>query len=278
MRGNGDTQLVCNPVVDIRRADDGPDLIISSCSAVRGFIASALRPGQPGYATALALMNGDVPDPGALSPMDAGPLWASALLILPQEQVPAFAPPSFNLPPEPFRQRGFMEIPFCISPEMVGFLAGHYQAQVGAGTATLQANGPDRHIMNDDPAGRVVLRALLPAVQAMVGTTLRPSYSFASLYRRGASMVMHRDQVRCTYTLSVAIDHQPSPADGIAPWPLTVDPGNGEPLVDCLLPLGGGLLFRGRELRHGRKPLVADQSSWTLLLHYVDSGSEEILD
>ncbi|WP_207620708.1 hypothetical protein, partial [Oharaeibacter diazotrophicus] len=160
-------------------------------------------------------------------------------------------------------------IPACIDRATVDALVGHYRAAVARGAAPVTST-IDRNAMHDDPAGRVVLRALLPAIEAIAGVPLKPSYSYASLYRPGASMPMHRDRAQCAYTLALAIDHRPTPADGVSPWPLTVDPGDGTPPVDHLLPIGGGVMFRGTRLLHGRGPLAPGETCWTLLLHYVD--------
>lgn len=267
--------FIRNVAIDIR-LDEGA-LVISSFSTQRGFLAIELAPGQPGYAVALAVMEGGALDVDALSPADRGALWFAGLLILPIEQGAIFAPSTFDVRPEPFREQGFMVVPACVTAEMTSTLATHYRKQVAAGVAQLQVNGPDRHFIHNDPAGRVVQRALLPAVQNLVGKPLRPSYSYASLYRVGASMKMHRDRPQCAYTLSLAIDHHPTPTDGVSPWPLCVEPGAEAPVAECLLPLGGGLLFRGHELRHGRNPLAEGQTCWTLLLHYVDADFDGTL-
>ena len=81
---------------------------------------------------------------------------------------------------------------------------------------------------------------------------------------------VHTDRPQCKYTLSLLIDHQPAPADGISPWAIQIHVRPGADPVDCFQSLGGGVLFRGCELPHGRQPLAVDETCWTLLAHYVD--------
>lgn len=270
------SQFIANRAIDVR--SDGDRLIVSSFSGQRGFWDWPLGPGQPGHVPALSVMEGDPLDVDALSPHDVGPLWMAGLLIRPTERTEDFAPSVFAATAESFRALGYETVPACVTPAMVTTLASYYREQVATGRVEQIVDRADRYIMHNDPAGRVVQRALLPAIEAMVGKSLRPSYSFASLYHEGATLRMHRDRPQCAYTLSLAIDHRPLPMDGVSPWPLTIYPEQNEGPQDCFLPLGGGLLFKGRELKHGRKALPPGQTCWTLLLHYVDADFDGDLD
>lgn len=279
----GPTPFIRNPATDIRvmEADaDGPvRIMVSAYSAVHGFTETMLdRSDQPALAAALALAAGRVDVLEGLSPGVALPLWGSGLIILPPEQVPAFAPARFAISPDGFTATGFTLIPDCLTPAMVGVLAAYYRGQVDSGAARLSNGGIDRHSLHNDPAGRVVQRVLLPAVEALVGRPVKPSYSYASLYRHGAELPVHTDRSQCKYTLSLLIDHQPVPADGVSPWAIQIHPQSGADPVDCFQSLGGGILFRGQDLSHGRRPLPADEICWTLLVHYVDADSTGSLD
>lgn len=279
----GPTAFIRNPATDIRvmEADaDGPvRIMVSTYSAAHGFSETMLdRSDQPALTAALALAAGRVDVLEGLSPGVALPLWGSGLIVLPPEQAPAFAPARFAACPDAFAADSFALLRDCLTPAMVDILAAYYRAQVESGGARLSTGSVDRRHLHNDPAGRVVQRVLLPAVAALVGAPVKPSYSYASLYREGAMLPVHKDRPQCKYTLSLLIDHQPVPTDGISPWAIQVYARPDAEPIDCFPSLGGGILFRGCDLPHGRKPLAADETCWTLLVHYVDADFTGSLD
>lgn len=277
------TSFTRNPATDIRVVAtdaDGPlRIIISAYSMLSGFRETVLeRDGDPAFAAALDLGAGrdDVLD--RLSPDIALALWGSGLIVLPPEKMPAFAPSRFGASPDRFAADGFAQLPGCLTPAMTDILAAHYRTQVDSGAAQLSPGNIDRRQLHNDPAGRVVQRSLLPAVEALVGAPIKPSYSYASLYRQGATLPVHTDRQQCEYTLSLLIDHQPLPANGISPWPIQLHTRSGAAPVECFQSLGSGVLFRGRDLPHGRQTLPPDETCWTLLVHYVDADFSGSLD
>lgn len=278
----GPTAFMRNPNVFVRLLEidaAGPSrIIVSAYSAMRGFMETLLDRSDPSaFAAVLALARGeDILD--RLSPDIALTLWGSGLIILPPERLPAFAAERFAAAPEDFAANHFALVPDCLTPAMVAILAAYYREQVESGAAPLSKSDVDRRSLHNDPAARVVQQALLPAVAALVGAAVKSSYTYASLYREGAVLPVHVDRSQCEYTLSLLIDHQPSPADGISPWAIEIYPQAGAQPIACLQSLGGGILFRGRKLPHGRQPLPAGQSCWTLLLHYVDADFDGPLD
>ncbi|WP_445682890.1 hypothetical protein [Radicibacter daui] len=277
------TAFIRNPATDVRMVAsdaDGPrQIVVSAYSVLKGFSETVFdRTEDAAFAAVLDLAAGreDVLD--GLSPDIGLALWSSGLIILPPEKAAPFAPPRFTASPAAFAADGFALLQDCLTPTIADILAAYYREQVQSGSAWLTTDGIDRWQLHNDPAGRVVQRALLPAVEALVDVPVMPSYSFASLYREGASLPVHRDREQCEYTLSLLIDHQPLPADGISPWAIQVHARPGAEPVDCYQSLRGGILFRGRDLPHGRKALAADETCWTLLVHYVDAGFEGPLD
>lgn len=284
MNAASPTEFIRNPAVDIRVVEsdaEGPlRIVVSAYSAMRGFTQTALsRDGGPAFAAILDLAAARDDVLGRLTPEIGMDLWGSGAIILPPEAVEPFAPSRFVASAAAaFAADSFVAIEDCLSSRMIRLVAAHYKAQVESGAALLSQGNVDRRQMHNDPAGRVVQRALLPAVEALVGAPLKPSYSYASLYREGAALPVHTDRPQCQFTLSLLIDYRPAPADGISPWALRIYPRHDAAPLDLFQRIGGGVLFRGRELAHGRPALPTDQTCWTLLAHYVDIDFEGTLD
>lgn len=276
------TAFLRNPVSDVRvvETDSGgaSRIVVSTYSAVKGFTATILeRAAGPAFAAAIEIA-ADQSALDRLSPDLVMMLWASGLIVLPPETVSAFPPSRFAASPDDFARDRFVLLADCLTPEMVDVLARHYGKAVENGDVGLADGSVDRWRLHNDPAGRAVQGALLPAVEALVGAPVKPSYCYASLYRQGAILPVHKDREQCEYTLSVLIDHKPAPPNGVSPWAIQVYPRPGAEPIDCFQSLGGGILLRGRDLPHGRKKLSADETCWTLLLHYVDADYAGPLD
>lgn len=248
-------------------------------STARGFTkTSLLQDETPGFDAALALLAGDSDVLSGLSPEAAMALWSAGLIVLPQEQAAPFAPTEFATPQDFYARHGFTTIDNCITPAMTAALTAHYRALVAAGEMKRGDSQADRYAAHNDPAGRVIQQALRPAVERMVGAPIRGSYTYASLYCGGTDLPVHTDRPQCKYSISLLIDHQPAPAGDVSPWAVQVYPDPAGPPVDCFQTLGGAILFRGHEIRHGRGPLPADQACWVMLLHYVDADFAGPLD
>lgn len=118
--------------------------------------------------------------------------------------------------------------------------------------------------------------ALLPLMQTLVGAPIRRTYAYSAVYDEGAELLPHIDREACEYSFSFQVDYEPPQADGVSPWAiyladnepgdLTVDPAKD---LAILLPNGGLLAYRGRELVHYRTPLPQGHRSTSLFFHYV---------
>ena len=274
--------FVRNPAVDARvRGEPGrpAQIDVSAYSAARGFTkASLLRDEHPGFEAALALLADDAAVPAGLTPDAAMALWSVGLIVLPQERAASFAPAAFTTPRDYYAAHGFTLIPDCVTPAMTEALTTHYRARIAAGEMVRGDTQADRYAAHNDPAARVVQRALRPAVERIIGSPIKASYTYASLYCGGTDLPVHLDRPQCRYSISLLIDHQPLSADGVSPWAVQIYPDPEAPPVECFQSLGGGILFRGHEIRHGRARLPDDQACWVMLLHYVDADFGGSLD
>jgi len=270
--------FVRNKFVDTVIREHGQRLEVSSHSLTRGFIKTSLvQDEDTGFEAATALLAGNESILPQLSPDEAMALWRAGLIVLPNEHTPPFVPESVSTPREFYATNGYTLIEDCISPAMTAALVGHYRAKLEAGAFLRGDTQADRYKAHNDPAGRVVQQALCSAVAYIVGSPIKASYTYTSLYCGGADLPTHTDRSQCQYTVSLLIDYQPIPNDGISPWPIQLYPdANGA--TDCHQRLGGGILFRGCEIRHGRPRLPANDTCWVVLLHYVDADFGGSLD
>ena len=86
-------------------------------------------------------------------------------------------------------------------------------------------------------------------------------------YVEGAALEPHKDRAQAEFSISLQIDHIPTPA-GATGWPLcfTFDDGR---TVAADLAIGDAVLYHGRALTHHRAALPAGERSSILVLEYV---------
>jgi hypothetical protein len=130
------------------------------------------------------------------------------------------------------------------------------------------------------PFMRTFLWGLTPAMEAVVGTPLLPTYCYFRIYRQGDTCRVHSDRPACEHSLSLTIGL----SDGKS-WPLEVgrepiDPGQpaagddfgDAPFASLVMAPGDAVAYRGVDHRHGR--ITANPNRWTahLFCHWVDPG------
>jgi hypothetical protein len=179
-------------------------------------------------------------------------------------------------PSESFVAEGFTTVGGLIPPFHVAALRARYRRLVRTNALRLGDNQCEhRFVAHNDPAARLFHHQLTPAVSWLVGEPVKPSYSYLVAYQPGATLPVHRDRAQCTYSLSVCLDYSPEPPDQ-TPWPLLVRLRRGE--VAVFQAIGDAVLYRGRDLAHGRSLIPANHSAVSMLLHYVAVDFDGPLD
>ena len=175
-----------------------------------------------------------------------------------------------------FARHGYAAMPGILPPAQIAAWRDYWQRLAALEVLPDRGDAGARRGSHGEPSSALLLQLMQPLVEAVVGAALKPSYSYAWIYRRGAAMPLHRDREACRATVSVLVDYAPA-MDGPTPWPLGIHPRGGGAPVEIRQALGDAVVFSGRELDHFRPPFTAGTRSTSLLLHYVDRDFSGVL-
>jgi hypothetical protein len=120
-----------------------------------------------------------------------------------------------------------------------------------------------------------LLDDLAPMFSTLSGLTLAPTYSYARIYDRGATLARHRDRYACENSVSLMLGYE-----GEAPWSLWLQDKQGREVEIALEP-GDALIYRGCECDHWRNKFTSGIWQAQTFLHYVDANgphADEKLD
>lgn len=149
----------------------------------------------------------------------------------------------------------------------------------GPGTSLLRREAFELYGWHYPPM-LALLWGLTPAVAALTGRDLLPSYDYLRIYREGDICRVHSDRPACEHSLSLTLDY----SDGV-PWPLEISPERlaepspqvtedfaGAPYTSHAMQPGDALLYQGVHHRHGR--ITPNPNGWSahLFLHWVERG------
>jgi hypothetical protein len=167
-------------------------------------------------------------------------------------------------------QRGYVALDNLLHPFHVGALRRYFRYQTRVGKYPLgDGQVAGRYFAYREPVAGFFHRQLTQVIGDIAARPVKPSYSYIALYQGGANLDPHTDREQCEYTLSLCFDATPEPEAQVL-WPLRLQANGGS--VAVWQHLGDGLLFRGRYLSHWRDTLPDDQTSSSILFHYVDHG------
>lgn len=118
-----------------------------------------------------------------------------------------------------------------------------------------------------DPLTEVILLAVKPAVENVVGKELIPTYSYARVYQPGEELKVHTDRRSCEISVTVNV----LTSGGSSP--IYTQYKNNTPETHSLNP-GDVVIYKGCEVKHWRLPLAEGQLNVQFMLHYVDKYGE----
>jgi hypothetical protein len=153
-------------------------------------------------------------------------------------------------------------------PIELAALRRYYTALHSAGLIPLgDRQSATRYSIYNDPIGRFLHTRLTAAMSALVGRPVVPSFSYFFSYIEGASLEPHKDRPQAEFSISLQLDHTPTPAAETR-WPLWFSFDDGRAAAADLR-IGDAVLYHGRAITHHRRALPAGQRSTVLVLEYV---------
>ncbi|MBL0162103.1 MAG: hypothetical protein IPP82_00265 [Xanthomonadales bacterium] len=169
-----------------------------------------------------------------------------------------------------FEREGFAILENLLPTEHVEELDRYFQALAEQGfLSSDEVRGARRHFAHNHPVANFWHAQLNERVSQLAGRRTKPSYSFVSLYIAGGDLCWHTDRPPCEYTITLLLDYAPLAADGRSSWALKVKGRDGT-IHTLHQRVGEALIFRGRELTHGRDVLPDGHRSASLLFHFVN--------
>lgn len=165
-----------------------------------------------------------------------------------------------------------------ITPEALKCISDYYKFGIENNHFPFGDRQSKRYKSRNDPVSRMLHYEMLPLIEKVTGEKLHPTYTYASLYVKGADLPLHSDNFSCFRTVSFLLD-KPEGAN----WNIYVhkkkqpvkhkgryhiDNPPYDECVACDLERPGGLMmFDGTDHLHFREPLEHDYYN-LLLLHY----------
>jgi hypothetical protein len=177
-----------------------------------------------------------------------------------------------------FEREGYAVLENLLPTGHVCELGRYFQALAAEGYLSCsEERGSRRYIAHNDAVANFWHDQLNERVSQLAGRRTKPSYSFVSLYLSGGDLFWHTDRPPCEYTITLLLDYAPLDADRRSPWALKLSGRDGT-IHSLHQRIGEALIFKGRELRHGREMLPEGHRSASLLFHFVDEDYDGELE
>ena len=177
-----------------------------------------------------------------------------------------------------FDQEGFAALENLLPSEHVTELGRYFQALATEGYLSCsEVRGSKRYVAHNHPVARFWHAQLNDRVSQLAGRRTKPSYSFVSVYLAGGDLFWHTDRLPCEYTLTLLLDYAPLDAESRSPWALRLVGRDGR-IHAIHQRIGEALIFKGRELKHGRDKLADGHRSVSLLFHFVDEDYDGVME
>jgi hypothetical protein len=173
-------------------------------------------------------------------------------------------------------RKGYAPVAGLLHPYHIGALRRYYRYRIRCGDFPLgDGQSPRRFNAHNESVARFFHRQLTPAIGAIAGRPVKPSYVYLASYQGGAELPKHTDRPQCEISVTLLVDCTPEP-DIESPWPIHLETPAG--VLTVYQAIGDSLLYRGRALPHYREMQPRGWTSTSLFLHYVYEDFDGSLD
>lgn len=186
-----------------------------------------------------------------------------------------------------YKEDGYAAIRGLIPPEVASNLVNLLRTDLRGSFETFALSQPLSRHQTIDISGHyyrpltTFLWGLTPIIGELTGANVLPSYDYFRLYQKDDICRVHSDRPSGEHSMSLTLAY----SDDL-PWPLQVgstrvereeacveDFGD-EPFSAIEMQPGDAVLYRGKDLRHGRTQPNPNRWSAHLFLFWVERGGE----
>jgi len=166
---------------------------------------------------------------------------------------------------EIIKENNYIHIPNFISTERANELAKKFIKCCAENDLDGDSQIPESHSVYNYIDFLELLCEKTPEVSRFLGETVLPTYTYARVYKKGATLERHRDREACEISLTL---HLRSDND----WPIYIQKPNGEE-VQLDLASGDAMMYRGNIADHWRDRFEGEEYV-QVFLHYVRSRGD----
>lgn len=175
-----------------------------------------------------------------------------------------------------FLQNGYTTVAGLIHPFYVAALRRYYRCMVRTKQLPLgDTQNAHRYVAHNEEVARFFHHQLTPAVSAIVGQAVKPSYVYLGAYQGDTALAKHVDRDQCEFSITFCLDYSPEPQRETS-WSIDLHTPKGK--VSVFQALGDALFYRGCEVPHSRDRLPQGHTSTSLFFHYVKQDFTGSLD
>lgn len=166
---------------------------------------------------------------------------------------------------EIIKNNNYIHIPNFISPERANELAKKFIKCCSENELGGDSQIPESHSVYNYIDFLELLCEKTPEVSKFLGETVLPTYTYARVYKQGATLERHRDREACEISLTLHLS-------GDSDWPIYIQKPNGEE-VQLDLASGDAMMYRGDIADHWRDRFEGKEYV-QVFMHYVRSRGD----
>ncbi len=175
---------------------------------------------------------------------------------------------------ESLDRKGYGVVPGLLPQCLLRAAANYYSQLKAAGLINLGDAQSVRYSAHREPLAEWLHFQVAEVLEPLFQGRFKKSYSYVAGYVGGAELPKHTDRAQCEITVSICVDASP----GAQRWPLYLESGEQQNVIELRLASGNAVLFQGRKLPHWRNALPMGEQFLSLLFHFVPADFEGVLD